>query len=361
MKKISSTRFEKFFSGLALTALSLILSFVCFEFISRLFVPEQHPVAFPYGFYDNQKVPKPYVMFAGNPELPGINPLGYPGKMPQKEKTPGVLRIFVLGGSTIYNGNPTIPESLEELIHRHGRIKAEVYNFGVPSSKSSEELARLVFEVADYHPDVVIIYDGGNDVSEPIGDPRVGYPFNFFFYESNPIMVRTFKKYPVWDLFFYGSNLLRYLFPRYFINQFIRLDEINHLAQKGSLPWVRERALNYVGNIHKAHAVAKGLGIKFFHFYQPLRAFQEYYRITHKNRLEDILPEMDLALHAREEIRPRLEELKKKEQLMTTDLSNMFNQTEEEVFTDWIHTHQKFMPVVAQEIFLHLQKGLKLK
>jgi hypothetical protein len=93
------------------------------------------------------------------------------------------LRIFVLGGSTVAGGHPlsaTIPGVIEAHLQAHGLPQARVYNFGVVSFISGQELALLVHRLIDLQPDVVVAYDGGNDMFSPwFYDPRPGYPFNY--------------------------------------------------------------------------------------------------------------------------------------------------------------------------------------
>ena len=57
-------------------------------------------------------------------------------------------------------------------------------NAGAPAYVSGQELARLTFEVLDLEPNVVIVYNGFNDLNSPLlFDPRPGYPSNFSWLE----------------------------------------------------------------------------------------------------------------------------------------------------------------------------------
>lgn len=106
--------------------------------------------------------PRPYIMFKGLED--GVinvqktyNHLGYLGRSPLPLKAAGSYRIFILGGSTVWEGNPTIPDLLQKEFIRNGYPQVEVFNYGVMSSNSSMELARLVFEVLDFRPDLVVM------------------------------------------------------------------------------------------------------------------------------------------------------------------------------------------------------------
>ena len=143
----------------------------------------------------------PYYMFTGAPASSGrmvpqqggagdadniyrLNSLGFRIERPLvKSKPEGEVRIFVLGGSIVFNGAPlakTIPGQLESELVRRGFSGVKVYNFGVVSAVSGQELALLTHLLVDYAPDVVISYGGGNDLHSPYQyDPRPGFPFDF--------------------------------------------------------------------------------------------------------------------------------------------------------------------------------------
>src|SRR5205807_9482988 len=77
-------------------------------------------------------------------------------------------------------GETTIPAAVEAQLQADGVRQARAYSLGVLSFVSGQELALLVHRLIDLKPDLVIAYDGGNDLYEPwVYDPRPGYPFNF--------------------------------------------------------------------------------------------------------------------------------------------------------------------------------------
>src|SRR5262249_45528181 len=143
----------------------------------------------------------PYYMFTGAPDSSGrmipqqggakdadnnyrLNSLGFRIERPLiKSKPEGEVRIFVLGGSSVYNGAPlarNIPSQLESELLHHGFFEARVYNFGIVSAVSGQELALLTHLLVDYTPHVVISYGCGNDFLSPYqSHPRPGFPFDF--------------------------------------------------------------------------------------------------------------------------------------------------------------------------------------
>jgi lysophospholipase L1-like esterase len=107
-----------------------------------------------------------------------------PGYKLPKTKPPRQLRIAVLGGSLVQLASTfdtTMPGALKLLLQRRypGR-DIEVVNAGIQSSVSRQSLVQLVTTVVDYHPDMVILYDGGNDIGLPFTyESRPNFPYNF--------------------------------------------------------------------------------------------------------------------------------------------------------------------------------------
>ena len=82
--------------------------------------------------------------------------------------------IFVLGGSTIFgfitsSDEFTIPSILEKKINNE-KLNVKVVNAGIPMATSGNELYYLENYILDYSPDMIIMYDGWNDIIEGIND-----------------------------------------------------------------------------------------------------------------------------------------------------------------------------------------------
>src|SRR5687768_13913721 len=127
--------------------------------------------------------PMPYIMFTGLPGADDHNSLGYRGREPVRPKPSGEHRVLVIGGSAVYGkGQPelTIPFQLQQLARRRASRDTKVYNWGVVSQVSGQELATIAHRALAYEPDVVVLYDFANDLYASFAaDPRPGHPFNF--------------------------------------------------------------------------------------------------------------------------------------------------------------------------------------
>ncbi len=101
-----------------------------------------------------------------------------------RAKPSGQLRVAVLGGSAVEIATTfetTLPGSLKTLLRKEypGR-DIEVINAGIQSSVSRQSLIHLMFTMADYEPDIVVLYDGHNDIGMPLMyDARPNFPYNF--------------------------------------------------------------------------------------------------------------------------------------------------------------------------------------
>jgi hypothetical protein len=100
-------------------------------------------------------------------EYVNINSDGFRGKEIIDENK---YRIIFLGGSTVFgtittSDETTIPAFVEKkLIEKNFNI--QVINAGIPSATSIDELYILENNLLKYNPDLVIMYDGWNDITE---------------------------------------------------------------------------------------------------------------------------------------------------------------------------------------------------
>lgn len=119
-----------------------------------------------------------------------VNPLGFRGKaMRTPEKPPDTYRIFFIGASTTENAY--LPEertfagrvqtALDERLR--GSPPVEVANAGVAGANAAFVFSRLVNRVLPHAPDLVVLLEGHNDMSDalsdqwdPLGEPRPEKP-----------------------------------------------------------------------------------------------------------------------------------------------------------------------------------------
>jgi lysophospholipase L1-like esterase len=221
--------------------------------------------------------PAPYVMFTGAPRQLDHNELGYRGDLPAPEKPPDEYRVLIIGGSAVYGTGParlTIPNHLQELAGRSGRSQVRFYNWGVVSQISAQELATVALRVRRYRPDLVVLYDGGNDMSAPFSyDPRPGYPFNFTLQES---AVEVFQEGGLGVLAagaLTQSNLVRVLFGAELADAVARLPPVRNRVGYRTPSWEEDVARTYLENVESACRVGEAWGFRVAVLLQPIVYF----------------------------------------------------------------------------------------
>ena len=113
---------------------------------------------------------------------------GFPNASPPDMPKSEARRIFVLGDSTIYNGDgsldTTIPARMQSTFHARGDVGVRFYNYSIPGCTFHQPLALINSLLLDYEPDEIIINIGGVDsVIHKNYDPRPGYPMWGFLFE----------------------------------------------------------------------------------------------------------------------------------------------------------------------------------
>jgi len=98
-----------------------------------------------------------------------INSYGFRGPEILMEKPENTYRIFVVGGSTTFGirspDQNTMPGHLQQnLDERNFDKKIEVINAGIGGITSTDELQLVSKKIVHFEPDLIIVYDGSNDI-----------------------------------------------------------------------------------------------------------------------------------------------------------------------------------------------------
>jgi hypothetical protein len=158
-----------------------------------------------------------------------------------KTKPAGQLRVAVLGGSLVQVASTydvSLPGSLRTLLRqRYPGRDIEVINAGIQSCVSRQSLTELLFSVVDYHPDVVMLYDGGNDLGMPlVYDSRPNFPYNFQSMQEAWDLYRDERTQPLWRVALGRSNLYRLIRAR------LHPDDRN-MAANPDTPYIGTKAI----------------------------------------------------------------------------------------------------------------------
>lgn len=124
-----------------------------------------------------------YLNYSGMPNYKSIdglnehNSLGFRGPEIVVPKPRGVYRIAILGGSTVYeeyvkDWRKDFARQLEAELRRHYDYQnIEIVNAGLPGWSSWEDLINLEFRLLDLDLDMIIVYEGTNDVHARLVKP----------------------------------------------------------------------------------------------------------------------------------------------------------------------------------------------
>jgi len=107
-------------------------------------------------------------------ESEDVNAKGYRGTIRSYDKPKGVFRIILIGDSCAYGimtkNQDTYAYLLEKKLNSLHQGIFEVINAGVPGYSSLQGLRYLRNELIKYHPDMVLVGFGFNDLCEAVGE-----------------------------------------------------------------------------------------------------------------------------------------------------------------------------------------------
>ena len=285
-----------------------------------------------YGYKKNEEKSYryifPYDWERGEPKKLDHNEYGFRGKPPDIIRNNHEIIIGFFGGSTGYQGNPTIAELVSNELNKN-KFKNNIINFSSISSNHNQHVHRLL-EFSEYKYDIIIFYGGGNETIQHFYyDPRRGYPFNFYLHDSN-------------------SNYLKNVFIKY--SNFIgELDKIFNLNSK-----INPKT----SNIKDFELWAKEIKSNYFKTIQKSKDMTE--KIIKPNKCE-----RTFFIPIFQPLKPRNKRTKELVKNIRTELKNNYiydfsNLDEKLKFTDIIHIDQKSKELVANEITLLIKQILKV-
>lgn len=343
-------KIERLMGQLFITLIAVLFALVTLELVYRFITDDQHPKKmFPLRTVFH--VPKPYVMFTAKPNLEGVtNPLGYLGELPTKIKPADEIRIFILGSSVLFNGNPPLPRMLQKRFEKAGKNNIKVFNFGIDSSVSRQDVARLLFDIAGYQPDIVLSYAGQNDMFDAGIDPRINYPHRFILYESHPAFLTDVKDYKWIPTIALGSKLLRDIFNYKIFTSLSDGIVPGAFPPRASIRPLLAKA--YVQNLRLVAMISRDLGADFLAIFPPSLHFK-ISRTTNELAGFTMFGSAD-----GQEIKTLVdtETAKYKSEFQFINYAEFFKTETKEVFEDTFHLTQNGNRAVAEQLLPLLDK-----
>jgi len=370
--------------------ISLITIFLLGEGLTRMGVI-YNLSARSWDYSNFYRYPKPFVEFSGKPNSSALflayeqmggtkedatitlNDLGFRGELPLPDKSEE-FRIIMLGGSTVFNGVPlskSIPGELEQVFHNNGFSKVKVYNWGVVSFNSGQELSLLVHSVADFNPDLVITYDGANDIYHSyVFEPRPGYPYNWQTYETGLNMIRNGPRLnQVVNLLLIKSSLIASVFGESLKTRIVESQGKLTLPSQAPDDLSYKTTQTYINNLNKMCNFSKGNSFKLAVILQPIILFKSPLVGNEKNLLgtEAIQSYVKQSYQIIEkDFKSLSENPMYNNQCFFYDSSKIFSDYNQETYWDFVHTDNDGNKYIATQIYNSIKNqfntlSLKLK
>ena len=264
------------------------------------------------------------------------------------------LKIFCFGGSTMYSSGArdehTIPSKLSKLIHdKFPNQNIEITNFGCHGYTRTSENIQLQQELIKNNiPDIVIFYDGVNEIISAHQNNRAGTPTNAYNRINEFKIAHDYKKRI--RLVITSSNLYRFTTA---LQRKINTNSAYGKLQNRPDSLGLSIAKNYIGLVKISNSLEKDYGFKTYNFIQPIiyskkhlsptekeyYKYQEYYenlyRISYNAIKNDSLMINDPSL---------------------IDISNAFDTTKKTIYVDFCHVSELGNELVAKKIFNSIEK-----
>lgn len=258
-------------------------------------------------------------------------------------------RIFCFGGSTMLStgarDNYTIPSELSKLIHENfPNKKYTVTNFGHSGYNRNTETIQLQQELLKGNiPDLVIFYDGVNEVVTTYENKEAGLPSNTFYLKNSFGISHNYAQKITHLL--QTSNIIkavRAIKPKKssLNNSSISNEELSKKALS-----------NYKNNITLCNALANAYGFEVFNFFQPV--------IYSKTTPSESEKEFSKSGEYMKELYHRFysdvnlnSELKSSNNFF--NISDALNGKESTLYFDFCHISEIGNKIVADTIFSHL-------
>lgn len=275
---------------------------------------------------DSYRYIYPYDWIRGEPNKLDHNEYGFKGKSPDFKRNDEKILIAFFGGSTGYGGNPPIINIVSKNLSNNN-LENDTINFSSVSSNHNQHMHRLL-EFSEYKYDIVIFYGGGNEtIQHYYYDPRPGYPYNFYLYDSNSnTLINFFIKY---------SNLIGEIDKLY--NLYLDFNPKTSNMEEFIL-WAEKTKKNYFDTIEKSKNLTEKVispnkckKIFFLPIFQPIKPTN----IRTKKLVELI-----------------------KSDLKNNDIHDFSNLSKEMTFSDFVHIDQKSKEIIANKISLLIEEWL---
>lgn len=245
---------------------------------------------------------------------------GYPGFQVLGENKETDYKIVLLGGSTTDGGLGVYKSWADFLYEQCAPYHVTIFNGGISGYTSTQELVKLLRDVLNLKPDMVIVYDGVNDAN----NNYKGKPYNFKYLEQ---------------VFSSGRGK----------NSLLERDDLQintHYLNAA------ESFAIWISNIEIMHVIAQSKNISFFSFLQPMLASKKREFLTIREKGYIGICSLCYKRYLSDGFEYR--RLIKEQKITDThdyvfDLSDIFD--EKDVYVDVCHVCEDGNRIIAEKIW----------
>ena len=251
--------------------------------------------------------------------------------------------IWFFGGSTMFNGLLSDKDTIASLISK--KLKDNNYdyfveNFGIGGLDLHYEVSNFInlLRFTDNIPEIVIFYDGYNDIFNKIKHGGEFFLFNFsqsLMYDQN-----NFHK----SMYFFSEYLsnISIIFKKT-LGKKIRKFNINRLSENKKNYTVDEISQDYIKSINLADDIARLYNVKVFFFLQPA-PFSRNNPVGIEKKYHDT-KNAEIARRVYKNLTNKISKNN------FYDLSMVFNNYSEQYFYDFAHLSKKGNLIVSSEMY----------
>lgn len=263
-------------------------------------------------------------------------------------RTVPAIRLFFMGGSTLWGtgvrDDHTIPSLTGDMLSQKG-FHMDVFNFGESGYVSTQELVALMVELKNGNvPDIVVFYDGVNDVFSAFQQKEAGIPQN------------EYNRIAEFNAFRGKKNLVRSLFSALasfstvrFITEKVsrKKDFSSTYSHTDSESLTFAVARHYWSNLRMIESLAKEYGFKTVFYLQPA--------IFHKNHITPYelkqFEEMKyLESFFEQAYQKTADHEDKPASIYFYNISDIFKDIKAPLFIDWCHIGESGNAIIARRM-----------
>jgi lysophospholipase L1-like esterase len=278
-----------------------------------------------------------------------------------------LLRVFMFGGSTMWGAGArdsfTIPSILAKLLDGQG-LSVEIINFGQTGYVSTQGFVTLLLQLRRGNiPDVVVFYEGVNDTYSAYQNGVAGIPQNEInrVKEFNLLAPRRLRDVTTIFIDDILDNLSIVRFTKGLMSRLDLLRETKPLPARSTLDvggeYLAQQVVDvYMGNMAVVKGLAQSFKFRCLFYWQPT-IFQKNELSDHERHVYDARRDQDIK-----DFYTKVYSAMRNAHHDNTfhDISGIFSDVREPVYTDWFHLTERGNDRIAQTMandLLHLLRG----